>query len=305
MAPYLVVQIRTARSSRYLAPNGPNCGRGKQAMSTQILRNLQDCAFWQWPQGFRGAIPQGNLPFRGPHLDQIDQSSPRSLPPRRPLLALPIRAEGAVLALRKILPLLVRAADVSVGGDHRPHPMLVQEFLDPLIHSGIPTDVAADEPLQNRLVTIPRDYRDHDLGRSLRIRAIEGHSPRWEHGPGDGFARFRHPKGVGFVRLGGRLTQAAALELLSRSAGARIIASDWLTTSNYGDRWPIVALLNGVFVVVPGGHQMLSAPVPSELLRAHGVLDPCLEFWKRVAHQFAGDQDGISNLKKILVYWSF
>src|SRR5262245_45983831 len=74
-----------------------------------------------------------------------------SLPPVAALLALPERAERAILACREIFPLLVRAAHVALAHRHRPDAVLLEELLKFLPHLGAGGHVGPDPPLQGRL----------------------------------------------------------------------------------------------------------------------------------------------------------
>src|SRR5689334_9925973 len=68
-----------------------------------------------------------------------------------PLLPLPERAKRAVLAVREVLPLLVRAAHVALGHGHGLDPVLPEELLKLPLHLRVGRNVCPHPPHDDRL----------------------------------------------------------------------------------------------------------------------------------------------------------
>src|SRR5262245_35590484 len=90
------------------------------------------------------------------------------------LLALPERAEGAVLAQREVLALLVRAAHVALAHRRPLDAVLEEEVLQPLLHLRVGHHVRGHPPLHDRLGTVLQEHARRDL----RGRPVVGAVPR-------------------------------------------------------------------------------------------------------------------------------
>src|SRR5262249_48439671 len=98
-----------------------------------------------------------------------------SVPSVTPLLSLPERAEGAVLAVGKVFAFLVRAAQVALGHRHLLDPVLEEEVLQLLLYPGVGHHVRGHPPLQDRLGTVSQDHASGDLRGRLVVGAVQGH----------------------------------------------------------------------------------------------------------------------------------
>src|SRR5262245_59392782 len=92
-----------------------------------------------------------------------------------PLLPLPERAEGAVLAVREVLALLMRAAHVALGHRHLLDAVLEEKVLQLLLHLGVGHHVCGHPPLHDRLGTVMQDHARRNLRGRPVVGAVQRH----------------------------------------------------------------------------------------------------------------------------------
>src|SRR5262249_60757877 len=81
--------------------------------------------------------------------------------------ALPERAERAVLAVREVLSLLMRAAHVALAHRHGIDAVLEEEVLHLLLDFRIRRCVRCHPALDNRIGAVMQNHASSDLGRGL------------------------------------------------------------------------------------------------------------------------------------------
>src|SRR5262249_11591042 len=101
---------------------------------------------------------------------------PYSPAPRlAPLLPPPERAEGAVLALREVLPFLVRAAHAALAHRHGLDAVLDEEALHLRRDPGVRRHVRGHPALDDRLGAVVEDHAGGDLRGRPVVGAVQGH----------------------------------------------------------------------------------------------------------------------------------
>src|SRR5262249_11351007 len=130
------------------------------------------------------------------------------------LLALPERAEGAVLAL------LVRAAHVPLAQRHGPDAVPEEEVLHLLLHLRAGRHVRGHPPLDDRLGTVMQDHPSGDLRGRPVVGAVHGHGA-------DGVLRLLATRPHAQAILDA-LAVAAVLVLLAAAARTGGVAGDFL-----------------------------------------------------------------------------
>src|SRR5260370_23563652 len=83
------------------------------------------------------------------------------------MLPFPEWAERAVLAVRKVLTFLVRAAHVALAHRHGLDAVPDEEILHLLLDLRIARNVRGHPPLDDRLGTVMQDHSSSNLGRGL------------------------------------------------------------------------------------------------------------------------------------------